>query len=273
MITLRRHIDPLYLILHEVFTSSITAAQNMSPRWTVKCQYITTFIFPISLEKADDVCIRLNNLIKNGQIPKDKIFYKYLDSISYAMIDPNHEYEKQVIKFFNTIKFLGGEKTVNVIRGPMWHGCGSGGVNPDNAKANLGGPGRTTRLKHSSGYSTSSGVIKPWIDSFLKLALDPSVGVKPLVDAPIVKAIGAAMENDGTALKQSIQFDEKQQVNFGLEMTADIEFVKSNPVPKPKFLKENIVTEANVTFLSTTDNGFAMPLLLSLTNPRQVKLT
>ena len=44
------------------------------------------FIFPILLEKADDVCIRLNNLIKNGQIPKDKIFYKYLDSILYAMI-------------------------------------------------------------------------------------------------------------------------------------------------------------------------------------------
>ena len=41
-------------------------------------------------------------------------------------------------------------------------------------------------------------------------------------------------------------------------MTANIEFVKSNPVPKSEFLKENVVTEANVTFLSTTDNGVAM---------------
>ena len=219
------------------------------------------FIFLLSLEKADDVCIRLNDLIKNGGIRKDKIFYKYLDSISYAMIDLSHEYDKHVVEFFNTIKFLGGEKTVNFIRGPVWHGCGSGGVfSPDDAKSNLGGPGRTTRLKHSSGYTTSSGVIKPWIDSFLKLALDPSVGVKPLVDAPIVKVIAAAMENDGTALKPSIQFDEKQQVNVGLKMAADIEFVKSNPVPKSEFLKENVVTEANVTFLSTADNGVSMPV-------------
>ena len=46
------------------------------------------FIFPIFLEKADDVCLRLNNLIKNGQILKDK---RYLDAISYTKIDPNHE--------------------------------------------------------------------------------------------------------------------------------------------------------------------------------------
>ncbi|CAB3982119.1 Hypothetical predicted protein [Paramuricea clavata] len=108
------------------------------------------FIFPITLEKADDV-----------------------------------------VEFFNTIKFLGGEKTVNFIRGPMWSGCGSGGVfNPEGAKPNLGGPGRTTRLKHSSGYTTS-------------------------IDTPIVKVIAAAMENDGTALKPSTQFDEKQQGNPG----------------------------------------------------------
>lgn len=213
-------------------------------------------IFPISLEKADDVCIRLNSLIKNGQIPKDKIFYKYLDSVSYAMIDPNHKYDEQVVEFFNSVKFLGGERTVNFIRGPMWHGCGSGGVfNPESAKLNLGGPGRTTRLKHSSGYTTASGVIKPWLDSFLTLAVDPSVDVKPLVDSPIVKVIGTAMENDGTALKPAIQYDEKQQINVGLKMTADIEFVKANPVPKSEFLKENVVTEANVTYLSTTDNG------------------
>ena len=100
------------------------------------------FIFPISLAKADDVCIRLNSLIQTGQIPKDRIFYKYLDSVSYAMIDPNHQYDEEVVQFFNSVKFLGEEKTVNFIRGPMWHGCGSGGVfNPESAKANLGGPG------------------------------------------------------------------------------------------------------------------------------------
>ena len=104
------------------------------------------------------------------------------------------------------------------------------------------------------------------MDRFIfKTRFDPSVGVKPLVDAHVVKVIAAAMENDGTAsaLKPSIQFDEKQQVNVGLKMAADIEFVKSNPVPKSEFLKENVVTEANVTFLSTTDNGVAMPVAVT----------
>lgn len=62
------------------------------------------------------------------------------------MIDPNHKYDEQVVEFFNSVKFLGGERTVNFIRGPMWHGCGSGGIfNPESAKLNLGGPGRTIK--------------------------------------------------------------------------------------------------------------------------------
>jgi hypothetical protein len=74
------------------------------------------------------------------------------------------------------------------------------------------------------------------VNSFLKLAIDPSVGVKPLVDTPIVKVIAAAMQNNGTALKPSIKFDKKQQVNVGLNFTS-IELVKSNPVPKSEISK------------------------------------
>ena len=58
-------------------------------------------IFPISLAKADEVCIRLNDLIQSGRIPKHKILYKYLDSVTHAMIDPNHEFDEEVVQFFN----------------------------------------------------------------------------------------------------------------------------------------------------------------------------
>ena len=54
------------------------------------------------------------------------------------------------------------------------------------------------------------------------------------------------MENDSTALKPAIQYDKKQEINVGLKDRADIVFVASNPDPKPEFLKENIVSEANV---------------------------
>ena len=59
------------------------------------------------------------------------------------------------------------------------------------------------------------------------------------------------MDDDWTALKPAIQYDEKQQISVGLKMTADIEFIKANLVPKSEFLKENVVT---------TDNGVAMPV-------------
>lgn len=218
-------------------------------------------VFPVSFEKPDSVCLRLHNLIQAGLIPKNKIFYKYLDSVTHALIDPNHDYDDEVVEFFNSIKFLGGEKTVNFIRGPMWHGCGKGGTkDAKDARMNFGGPSRTTRLKHSSGYTTKSGTIKPWIDSFLKLANDASLEVKPLIETPVIKVFGTALENDSTALKPSIQFDENQNLNVGLKDRVDIHFVAANPAPKPECLKDNVVTEANVTYLSTTDNNIAMPL-------------
>ena len=42
--------------------------------------------------------------------------------------------------------------------------------------------------------------------------------------------------------------------------TGDIRLVHSNPDSKAEYLKENIVTEANVTYLSTADNNVAMPV-------------
>lgn len=218
-------------------------------------------IFPISFAKADDVCVRLNDLIQSGRIPKDKILNKYLDSVTYAMIDPNHEFDEEVVQFFNSIEFLGGERTVNFVRGPMWHGCGKGGeLRPECAKPNLGGPSRTTRSKRSSGYTTKSGVVnKPWPESFIQLSED-ALNVKPLTESTILKVYAVAMENDGTALKPAIQYDEKQQINVGLKDRADIRFVNSNQEPKPEFLKENIVSEANISYLSTTDNNVATPV-------------
>lgn len=37
-------------------------------------------------------------------------------------------------------------------------------------------------------------------------------------------------------------------------------YLKMYPNPKPEFLKENVVTEANVTYLSTADNLVEMPV-------------
>lgn len=95
---------------------------------------------------------------------------------------------------------------------------------------------------------------------FLKLANDASFEVKPLIETPVIKVFGTPIENDSTALKTWIQFDENQNVNVGLKDRVNIRFVTANPAPKPDFVRDNVVTEANVTYLSTIDNNFAMPV-------------
>ena len=40
----------------------------------------------------------------------------------------------------------------------------------------------------------------------------------------------------------------------------DIQFVKSNPSPSPEFLKKNVITEANVSFLTTLCDTVSMPV-------------
>ena len=118
-----------------------------------------------------DVCVRLHEMVQAGRIPKDIIFYKYLNSVTLSMIDRSHQFDEEVVKFFNSIKFHGGERTVNFIRAPMWHACGRGEVqDPQKAKPNPSGPSLTTRNKCSSGYTTKSGIVKPWLDSFLQLS-------------------------------------------------------------------------------------------------------
>ena len=220
-------------------------------------------ILPIKLEQADPLCIRLNSLIKSGQLPTDRILYKHLNDVSKALINPNHEYSRDVLEFFNTVKYLGGERTAKFIIGPKYHGQGQKGVfHSDNVKLNLGGPSRTVRQKVTSGYTTKSGVIKQWLQCFLELSNDPS-GAKPLIDSPNLRVFGVSVQNDSTPLKPSIQFDEQQHINVGLSDRIHIRFVSQNPEPSPEFLKEKVITEVNVSNVTTLDNAVSLPICIN----------
>lgn len=99
-------------------------------------------LFPLVITAADDVCVKLNHLIHSGKVPRDKIFYKYLNDMVHIMIDYDHKFDDDVVEFFNTIEHLAGGSTVNFIRGPMYHRQGRGGErNAENAAINLGGGG------------------------------------------------------------------------------------------------------------------------------------
>lgn len=94
----------------------------------------------IGMEQADQVCIKLNEHIRRGIISKDKIFYGYLKDIVEFFINPRHEYDPEVVEFFNSISYLGGRRTANFLCGPMYVFQGEGSAhNPVECKMNLGG--------------------------------------------------------------------------------------------------------------------------------------
>ena len=59
------------------------------------------------------------------------------------------------------------------------------------------------------------------------------------------------MQNDGTALQPGILFEETLKCNVGLKTKAGLQFVNENPSPEAEFLKADVITEANVSIVST----------------------
>ncbi len=73
----------------------------------------------IGIEQADVICINLNDLITCGKIKRNCNFYKFLPDVVEIMYHPYHEYDLEVLEFFNTITNLGGRRITNFIRRPI----------------------------------------------------------------------------------------------------------------------------------------------------------
>ena len=67
------------------------------------------YFVSLAVSQADEVCIKLDDLIKRDLIPTYRIVYKYLRHTVHCLIDPNHLYNAEVVEFFNTIEHLGGK--------------------------------------------------------------------------------------------------------------------------------------------------------------------
>lgn len=211
------------------------------------------------VESADPVCVKLNDLIRRGKIEKSRIFYKYLKDVLEVYYDPLHEYDKDVIEFFNSITYLGGRKVACFIRGPMNCKEGRGShLNTNNEKRmNLGGPSYKTCLKHQAGYTNEPGVWKPL--SLGHLSLLQTFNPLPVLKTDELIAYPCCLANDGTALKPAIEFDERLKENVGLTRNLEIDFVKNNPKPTIAFLKDNLVTEAIVSSVTSLENKCSLP--------------
>lgn len=122
---------------------------------------------------------------------------------------------------------------------------------------NLGGSAYKTCLKHQAGYTNKPGVWKPL--SLGHLSLLQIFNSLPVLKTDELIAYPCCLANDGTALKPAIEFDERLKENVGLTRNLKIDFVKSNPQPTTAFLKDNLVTEAIVSSVTSLDNKCSLP--------------
>ncbi len=101
------------------------------------------------------------------------------------------QWDSEVLQFVETLEYHGHEKTMNLLRGPGFLGTGKGGQKKfDWTSWNWPIPGKTTRKKKCTGYTTENGVHKNLLKSFLELAGSENSPVTPLIDNEIVKVIG-----------------------------------------------------------------------------------
>ena len=106
---------------------------KFNENWRILC---------VSDVDANPVCRRLDKLIRNANISKDQIFYKYLDNMAQIYYDSKHPYDKDMIESFTSIIKHGGERMYNIVRGPMDFGNRQSFSNE--IRINLGGLGIET---------------------------------------------------------------------------------------------------------------------------------
>ena len=75
--------------------------------------------------QANEVVIKLQNIIEKQYLPEDHILYLILNVISFIDVMHSDEKEKRswewnkVVKdFFSSVRKLGGKRTYNLLKGP-----------------------------------------------------------------------------------------------------------------------------------------------------------
>jgi len=177
-----------------------------------------------------------------------------------------------VCELFDTIKYLGGERTRKFVHGPGFHGSGKGGIKQFKSFSNfnLCGPSTNTSKRYHAGYTTESGVIKPHLKSLHSFTHQPNTNIAKLLDTEKLQVIPMAQASDGTALKPGLEFDARQKLIIGLVYKVDSAYIKEHPFPEPKEIKTKLITSADVTYTTALDNGATMPVSVHYL-PKSVK--
>ena len=231
---------------------------------------IKTGFQQVHVENVDPVAEKLQSFLNSGTLPQESMFYILLkNAVSYVdwlvRRKENHslqfQWDNEVLQFLESVEYHGGRKVVNLLRGPGHDGEGrSSAVSGfDWTKWNWPLPGKTTRDKMYSGYSTENGINAKYLPSFLQISSGPDSHTLTLYEDENVKIILVALAKDGMQLKPGLLYDSKQGKLIGSTLDLDYDFIKQGE-PNKDTLKKSMVQEAEVMCLTTLDAKFALPV-------------
>ena len=159
-----------------------------------------------------------------------------------------------------SLEYHGSRKVVNLLRGPGHDGEGAGGIPVfDWVKWNWPLPGKTTRDKMYSGYSTENGILAPFLKSFLQLASTSDGGILTLFEDKSVKVIPVMLAKDEMQLKPGLLYNSKQGKLIGSTLNLSYNYIKQGE-PDRELIKSSMVQEAEVLCLTTADAKFSLPV-------------
>ena len=201
--------------------NAMDSNKDANNEWRILCA---------TIENANPVLMKLNELLQNGQIKKDGIFFKYLKDTFEFFLNPKHEFDPQVVEFFSAIEYLGGRNALNFTRGSMFYKQGKGFRSSEdlsNVKMNLLGPSLRICQKSNTDFTTKSGTIKHLSMINLKLMVNETINsVMPLIDTSDLKVVPSAYSTSGTALKPAVEYDPLSKANIDLTFPVSIDYVK-----------------------------------------------
>ena len=208
----------------------------------------------------------IQRCIQEGKLTDDSFLFRYLTDVTNYTLQSNNnskddqfQWHKEVVEFFHTIKYLGGQKTYNFVRGPGFDGKGRGGTKKVESLSifNLPGPSLHALRRCNAGYTTEGGVITSHLKSFHQLAIQPESQLSPLITSDIVHVIPCNVSSDGTALKPGLEYDSVKEMVVGSTDKIDIEYIRNNPEPA---IKNKILVDADVSFLVSLANKLSLPV-------------
>ncbi|XP_065055883.1 uncharacterized protein LOC135684298 isoform X1 [Rhopilema esculentum] len=166
--------------------------------------------------------------------------------------DKKHQYGKDETEFFNSIRQLGGRRTVNFIRGPVDNGEGKRGSkqSKETCEMNFGGPSETVCNKHQAGYTIKSGVIKPLSLAPLKLCDRSDAPIKNLVGSEVVHVFPCVLCNAKIHTGKYSNRNRLCRRRVLLGVTADCEEGNKNAFEKIQSARSKKNIEPDLSLLS-----------------------